>query len=467
MPAAPLISTIIPLYNGADTVERTIASVRAQSLSDIEIVVVNDGSTDAGPAIVDALARSDARITLVHRPNGGLPCARNTGLDHARGTYIHFLDADDTIDPRAYEVLTRADTHATGAVVCGHHVRTMSGQLIDTNIPNRAVVTVDDLVDRIGFVCHAPLLRRAAIGSLRFSESFRSYEDLDFWFRLGETGVRWVVVNEPLVTYTMRPGSMSKDLTVMLAAAHDALANLFDRQRALPESQRCIDASPDRLGLRLRHFALAYATQTAIQKGATGPDEGIDLFASARGDKRITPEEAAEKARHAFTYALARPIHDDLDQETDALRALNEFWSGCAARGWADSHLPVDALIHLRRIQHEHAMVAAEILDRLAGDGALTIIGYGCNGSVLADLGLERGLRITIRDDRFTDPLRAPVPQGTLAESMDAPLRSGEPVVISPLGDDALAARFAGCDRVIRWRDVRREIFAPRRLLAS
>lgn len=463
MPAdTPLVSTIIPLYNGAATIERTLRSVCAQSTGALEILVVNDGSTDDGPGIVDALRRTDTRVQRIDRANTGLPAARNTGLARARGRYVHFLDADDTIEADAYAKFVEADRRAgTGAVVAGHEVRTMDGALIDTILPNCAEVGLDDLVDRVGFVCHAPLVRRDRIGSLEFDESFLSYEDLDFWFRLGETGLRWSVVNEPLVHYSMRVGSMSRNVAVMLAAAQDAVWNLFERQRALPAGDRLMDASLERRDRRLAHFALAYATQTVMLGGIEAVDGAVALFAGARGDKHITPEDAAEKTHHGFTYALARSYDDDLDREVDVLRPLAEFWRRCEAQGWAAPGLAADAPIHLRRLRHEHEMIAEAILDEIEGATRLTIIGYGRNGAVLARLAGERGLDVTVRDDRFDATRAARLPDWPPVESMDAPLRVGEPVVLSPLVDDALAQRFAQAEDLMRWRLVRRALFTP------
>lgn len=477
MPTAnPLVTTIVPLYNAADTIERTLDSLAAQSLCAREVIVVNDGSTDRGPQIVADLAAKDARIRKIDQPNTGLPGARNTGLQHAKGAYIHFLDADDTIEPTAYERMIATDRAAdTGAVVAGHHVIAADGHHISTNTPSRACVRLDDLVDRVGFVCHSPLIRRNLIADLRFDESFRSYEDLDFWFRMGEKGTVWAVCNQPLVTYHMRPGSMSKDMRTMLDAAQNAVENLFERQSALPQNQRRIDASPQRRDARLRHFALSYATQTAMIRSALEPanartldtHDAIEMFAAARGDKHITPWEAAEKAHHGFTYALARACDDDLAREAHILEPLVHFWRRCEARGWAEPGLATDALIHLRRVRHEHEMVASRILESLDGARALTIIGVGRNGTVLANLAAAAGFRVAVRDDRLDRDEPIEIPASCTAEPMDAPTRPGEPVVISPLADDTLAVRFAANDGLIRWSRVRADLFAPESLRAA
>ena len=101
----PAISVIIPVYKVERYLDACVASVAGQTFSDLEILLVDDGSPDGCPALCDAWARRDARVRVIHRPNGGLSAARNSGIDAATGTCLAFVDADDTLDP---DVLRRA-----------------------------------------------------------------------------------------------------------------------------------------------------------------------------------------------------------------------------------------------------------------------------------------------------------------------------------------------------------------------
>ncbi|MDR3050108.1 MAG: glycosyltransferase [Oscillospiraceae bacterium] len=94
----PKVSLIVPAYNAQDTLGACLASLLAQSLDDTEIIVVDDGSTDGTPALLDGLATAHARIRAFHQCNGGGSVARNRGLDEARGDYITFVDADDVLE---------------------------------------------------------------------------------------------------------------------------------------------------------------------------------------------------------------------------------------------------------------------------------------------------------------------------------------------------------------------------------
>jgi glycosyltransferase involved in cell wall biosynthesis len=104
----PKVSVIIPVYNAAAFLEQCIESVLTQSLREIEVIVVNDGSTDASGVILDRLAATDERLRVFHLPNKGVSAARNFGLDQARGTYIGFCDADDVAGQQMFEKMYEA-----------------------------------------------------------------------------------------------------------------------------------------------------------------------------------------------------------------------------------------------------------------------------------------------------------------------------------------------------------------------
>ncbi len=93
--SGPLASVIVPVYNVEPYLAQCVASLRGQTCPDLEIILVDDGSTDGSGLLCDGFAREDPRIRVIHKANGGLSSARNAGLDRARGTYIYFVDSDD------------------------------------------------------------------------------------------------------------------------------------------------------------------------------------------------------------------------------------------------------------------------------------------------------------------------------------------------------------------------------------
>lgn len=110
----PLLSIIVPVYDVERYLPKCMDSILAQTFTDFELILVDDGSPDNCPALCDAAAAKDARIRVIHQKNGGLSAARNAGLDAARGAWIGFVDSDDYIAPEMYEALYHA-VQSTGA----------------------------------------------------------------------------------------------------------------------------------------------------------------------------------------------------------------------------------------------------------------------------------------------------------------------------------------------------------------
>jgi glycosyltransferase involved in cell wall biosynthesis len=117
----PLISIIIPVYNGEAFLEKCLQSLLAQTYTNLEIILINDGSTDGSGVLCDAIAASDLRVTVIHKINGGAASARNSGLDIAKGEFVGFVDCDDTIEPTMYEYMyNRIKSAGADVCICGH-----------------------------------------------------------------------------------------------------------------------------------------------------------------------------------------------------------------------------------------------------------------------------------------------------------------------------------------------------------
>ncbi len=106
-PMSPLVSVIIPVFNVVNQLERCLDSVLAQTYTNLEIILIDDGSTDGSEKLCDDLAPKDPRIKVIHQSNRGLSGARNTGLKAARGNYVTFVDSDDSTQPELIEILLR------------------------------------------------------------------------------------------------------------------------------------------------------------------------------------------------------------------------------------------------------------------------------------------------------------------------------------------------------------------------
>ena len=104
----PKVSIVVPVYNTEKYLRRCMDSIMNQTLKDIEIIIVDDGSKEECAVLCDEISKTDSRIKVIHKENGGLGFARNTGLDAATGEYIGFIDSDDYVEPMMYETLYNA-----------------------------------------------------------------------------------------------------------------------------------------------------------------------------------------------------------------------------------------------------------------------------------------------------------------------------------------------------------------------
>lgn len=118
-----MVTIVVPVYNVEKYLERCVASLRGQTLRDLEIILVDDGSPDRSGAMCDALALEDSRIRVVHKKNGGLSSARNAGLQAAAGEYVGFVDSDDTVAPDMFEKLLAAITAEQTDFVMSDYLR--------------------------------------------------------------------------------------------------------------------------------------------------------------------------------------------------------------------------------------------------------------------------------------------------------------------------------------------------------
>lgn len=132
-----LVSVIVPVYNNEAYVEKCIRSIMQQSYSNLEILVINDGSKDHSLEILNKLAREDKRIKLFNQENSGVSAARNKGLDHATGEFVTFVDGDDYIDIKYIsDFYDKMVTQDLDMVICGVHYVDEAGTILRTIIPD-------------------------------------------------------------------------------------------------------------------------------------------------------------------------------------------------------------------------------------------------------------------------------------------------------------------------------------------
>ena len=182
----PRVSVIIPTYNRSGLVKEAVESVLAQTFKNLEVIVVDDGSTDDTRNVIEGIG--DERVKYFHKQNGGVSSARNFGIQKAQGQYIAFLDSDDLWPENFLDILiSRLDqslqyniayTSVTLVSVKGTEFKSP-----DTNHCKSGNVAID--LFKKGFIwISATVLRRQALGNIRFDESLSNAEDSDILLRL-------------------------------------------------------------------------------------------------------------------------------------------------------------------------------------------------------------------------------------------------------------------------------------------
>ncbi len=221
-PDAPAVSVILPTYNRADTLPRAVKSVLAQTFGDYELLIIDDGSTDRTPSVVEQL--EDPRIRYIRLArNRGVSAARNRGFSEARGEFIAFLDSDDEWLPRKLERqvdLLRQAPDSVGMAYSGA-LNVHPGGRRSEYLPRDGGDLLPVLL--IHNVIHATpsvLLRRAVVHAVGdFDETLPAIEDYDYWLRVAKRS-QIAVISEPLVVCHDQdlPDRKSRDTDANLAA---------------------------------------------------------------------------------------------------------------------------------------------------------------------------------------------------------------------------------------------------------
>jgi GT2 family glycosyltransferase len=217
------LSVVIPAFNAATTIRSAVASVLRQTVPVLEVIVVDDGSTDATAQVVEAI--DDPRVRYISRTNGGPSAARNAGIAAARGEWVGFLDSDDLWLPRYVETATAALDAApnpgfayTDAYVFDvgrHQIRVQSAMdAIVPPPPDRASFLA--AVIRRNFVFTSAVVPVAVLGAVGgYDETLRLSEEYDLWLRILVAGFDAVWMGGPLAIYRMHPGQTSRQILAM------------------------------------------------------------------------------------------------------------------------------------------------------------------------------------------------------------------------------------------------------------
>lgn len=247
-----LISVIVPVYNVESYLARCVASIRAQTYQNLEIILVDDGSKDASGDLCEAFAREDFRIRVIHKENGGLSSARNAGIDIAKGEYFSFVDSDDWIEEDTLEVLlATALEEKVQLVCCGRYdVNSETGErTLGLCHERKENISAEEFLKRIftwdncDFSACDKLFHRDMFQHYRFPFGKRS-EDVAVMYRIIDQTDRVSLLPKACYNYYHRVNSISMAVKVsentfhFLEHTYEILEYIQEKHPAILDSAR-------------------------------------------------------------------------------------------------------------------------------------------------------------------------------------------------------------------------------------
>lgn len=223
----PKVSVVIPAYNAMTYLPDTVESVLRQTFTDFEVLIVNDGSSDQ--VVEWACGLVDPRVKLISQENQGASGARNTGIAHAQGEYVAFLDADDIWEPTKLEkqVCCLEDNPAVGLVNTWTVLINKQGKSTGSVSTSQAEGNVWKQIILYNFlVCSSVVVRRCCFDIGVFDRNLNLCEDWDMWIRIASR-YSFAVVKEPLVYYRLHPNNTTKNYQTFLQHSRTVIEKAF------------------------------------------------------------------------------------------------------------------------------------------------------------------------------------------------------------------------------------------------
>ncbi len=275
------ISVIVPVFSAEGRLPLCIESLINQTFRNIEIILVDDGSTDSSGAICDSYAERDDRITVIHKQNGGVSSARNRGLEIAGGSFIGFVDSDDTLLPDTYEhLLAKATDYGADIVQCGMFFDfedksyALPSPKSDIIVRSSEDMSQDFFKFFSGSSC-TKLYRKDAIEGIRYDEALTIGEDMRFNLdALARSGCT-VLTSEPKYRYFQRADSAcnSAPTRTKLTSYSKMLRKAMEDFSSVPYITEFLKAE-----------TVKNALDTCSKSVRYGDGEFDDLFSEARRD---------------------------------------------------------------------------------------------------------------------------------------------------------------------------------------
>lgn len=291
----PLVSIVVPVYNLANYIDSCLQSLRGQTYYNIEVIIVDDGSTDKSKSIIDNHLKVDNRLTYIYQDNGGAAKARNTGLHQVRGEYIMFVDGDDMLTPttiqdniRYFSEIDSLDWVAFSVVRVDKNGDSIINKHIygNYNISTFEVVNSDKFIPyffqhKLSGLCCGNIFRKESISDMCFSEG-EYYEDSMFYTDILCNTKKGVLSPYGKYLYVHRPGSSQLQKLDYKHLKSDFKSNtkwIMQYRAKFPQYEEYYTSAISRC---------YYKYKTEMAKGTDGANDIYEHFKSAYGYGRIS-----------------------------------------------------------------------------------------------------------------------------------------------------------------------------------
>ena len=217
MKNSPKISVIIPCYNQGDFLKETCNSVKQQTYTNWEAIIVNDGSTDNTENIALKICEADSRFQYYKKENGGLSSARNFGLEKSNGDYIQFLDSDDLLLPEKFSISLQNDSDliiTNFEMLASKKRKPPFCDLNNQEFNYESILLNWDI--KFSIPIHCGLFKHSIAKNIKFNEKLKAKEDWYFWLDYLKYSPKVTYINTPLLLYRIHGNNMTRDNQHML-----------------------------------------------------------------------------------------------------------------------------------------------------------------------------------------------------------------------------------------------------------
>lgn len=307
-----MISIIVPVYNVANYLERCINSLLKQTYSNLQIILVDDGSTDASPKICDDFAKKDGRIQVIHKENGGLSSARNAGISAATGEYIAFVDSDDWVISDAYEYLYDLIIKYEADVVSADYELTYGDDISVSKTTSeykiegslnilKYYMLQDNLHGKNDYPVWIKLYKKNLFDNIKFPDG-KIYEDNITNFKILQNCNTYVKSKKNIYAYFQRRESITK---TKLTKKHLALLDVANEMIGLTEDEELKKLCNRKLAMSYLSLLSMY-----VRYGSDLDKTVIDNLVLEYKHKKSTYIQSETKlSLKLFSFAVCMNVH--------------------------------------------------------------------------------------------------------------------------------------------------------------